>query len=90
MDEILTIRENEIKKLDKLVKHLNENIESKNEKLNEISVKLETTQAQLERVISQKTQERKIRTKISGVKEAQTHFSKSNERKDLNGNYLMI
>lgn len=89
MDEILTIRESEINKLEQKVDSLKICVSTKDSTISEITAKLEETQLQLERATFKQKQERRIRTKQSKNNENRTHFSKSNERKDLSGNQFL-
>ena len=89
MDEILTIRESYINKLEIKVKSLMETIEIKDTTIREITTKLEENQAKLDQIALSQTHERKIRTKVNNSKGNRTHFSKSNERKDFGGIFLL-
>ena len=85
MDEILTIRENDIRNLEKKVNLLNDALESKDKMLKDISNKLEEVQAKLEKSEQQHKQEKRILTKLSKHSDEPRVYSKSNERKETIG-----
>jgi hypothetical protein len=86
MDEILTIREREIKNLEKKVELLNDALASKDLMLRDVSHKLELVQEKMERLELHQKQERRMLTKLPGkLPEEPRIYSKSNERKDKNG-----
>ena len=86
MDEILTIREVEIKNFEKKINLFNEALESKDKILKDYCAKLEEVQAKLDKFESVQKHERRILTKLSKNSEEPRIFSKSNERKDTQGN----